>query len=373
MSSKPDYYVVLGVERGSDETVIKKAYRSLALKYHPDRNPGDVEAEERFKEAAEAYEVLSNPQKRQLYDQYGHEGLGGQSFGGFNNFGDIFSAFGDIFGDIFGQSKPRGGPKRGRDLGVEQVVDFREAYNGCEKLVKVPRMEKCEDCAGTGSKSKIVQVCPKCHGEGQVMTSMSFIRMASVCPQCRGTGEFPSDPCPSCRGAGKVTRHKEISVRIPAGVDTGARLRVRGEGEAGDQGGPRGDLYVDIAVRHSDLFSRERNHVVYETKIDVVLAALGGDLEVPTVDGGTRDVSVPAGAQNGKLLRVPGLGFPSLSTGARGDFIVVLAVATPVNLTDRQRELLEEFGAIENEKKSENTLDRWARKLTSKVKKVLQS
>ncbi|MDR0355285.1 MAG: molecular chaperone DnaJ [Deltaproteobacteria bacterium] len=372
MSKKADYYDILGVDRNADPTTIKKAYRSMALKYHPDRNPGDAQAEESFKQAAEAYEVLSDPEKRQLYDRYGHDGLSNSGFQGFSGFSDIFSSFGDIFGDFFGGA--RNGPKKGRDLGLELVVDYVEAYTGSEAKVKVPRQEPCEACAGTGSKSKIVQLCPKCQGEGQVLQNMGFIRMATTCPQCRGTGEYPSDPCPSCGGRKTINTQREITVRIPAGVNTGARMRIKGEGGTGELGGPPGDLYVDIVVKHHEIFGRERNHVLYETKIDMVLASLGGDLEVPTVTGEKRLVKVPEGAQNGKLIRIPGLGFPSLgSSGSRGDLIVALSVTTPRNLTERQKELLEEFAAIEEEKKNESSLKGWTRKISDKVKKALHN
>ncbi|MDR2367872.1 MAG: molecular chaperone DnaJ [Deltaproteobacteria bacterium] len=373
MSKKPDYYDVLGVGRDSDPASIKKAYRTLAFKYHPDRNPGDPEAEERFKEAAEAYEVLSDQEKRQLYDQYGHEGLHHAGFQGFSGFGDIFSAFGDIFGGSFFGNVSRG-PKKGRDLGIEITIDFVDAFNGCESKIRVPRAETCEACEGTGSTSKRLRTCPKCNGQGQIFQGVGFIRMATTCPQCRGTGEYAVDPCPECNGQGRVSRHREITVQIPAGVETGARLRIRGEGGAGDPGGMPGDLYVDIAVRHHDKFGRERNHVLYDTKIDMVLASLGGDLEVPTVSGETRTVRVPEGAQNGKLIRIPGLGFPSPNgNGNRGDQIVSLTVMTPKNLTDRQKEILEEFAAIEVEKSHESPLKGWSRKIGQKVKKVLQS
>jgi molecular chaperone DnaJ len=373
MSNKADYYNVLGVSRGSDQATIKKAYRSLALKYHPDRNPGDQEAEEHFKEAAEAYEVLSDSEKRKLYDQYGHEGLRHAGFEGFQGYGDIFSSFGDIFGDLFGNVR-RGGAQRGRDLGVEIAIDFVEAYNGCENRLKVPRVEKCEACDGTGSVSRRLQYCSKCNGQGQILQGGGFFRMAVTCPQCRGTGEYATDPCPECSGQGRVTRHREISVHVPAGISTGARLKLRGEGGLGEKGGEPGDLYVEISVRHHDFFGRERNHVLYDTKISMVLATLGGDLEVPTVNGETKIVKVPEGAQNGKLIRIPGLGFPNPATGGnRGDQIISLTVVTPKNLTDRQRELLEEFERIEVEKEQESPFKGWTRKLGQKVKKVLQN
>jgi molecular chaperone DnaJ len=254
------------------------------------------------------------------------------------------------------------------------VIEYVEAYTGCDPKVKSPRVEKCETCEGTGARSKIAQACPRCQGQGQVVQNHGFIRMATTCPQCRGTGEFPSDPCPDCNGHGRVNRHREINIHVPAGVSTGARLRLKGEGGAGEMGGQPGDLYVDVIVKHQDVFGRERNHVLYETKIDMVLAALGGELEVPTVTGETRTVKVPEGAQNGKLIRIPGLGFRALgSSESRGDLIVSLSVSTPKNLTDRQREILEEFRAIEEEKSHENPLKGWTRKFTNKVKKVLQN
>ncbi|MDR0622699.1 MAG: DnaJ domain-containing protein, partial [Deltaproteobacteria bacterium] len=243
MSKKPDYYDVLGIGRDSDPASIKKAYRNLALKFHPDRNPGDAEAEDRFKEAAEAYEVLSDPEKRALYDQYGHEGLNHAGFQGFSGFGDIFSAFGDIFGDIFGGGNR--GPKRGRDLGVEVTIDYVDAYNGCERKIPIPRLEHCEACQGTGSVTKQLTTCPKCGGSGQIFQGMGFIRMASTCSQCHGTGRYAPDPCPECNGEGRVTRYREVIVPIKAGVSTGARYRVRGEGAVGDLGGEPGDLYVE--------------------------------------------------------------------------------------------------------------------------------
>jgi molecular chaperone DnaJ len=374
MSGKTDYYDVLGVGRSADQDSIKKAYRSLALKYHPDRNPGDAEAEERFKEAAEAYEVLSDPEKKRLYDQYGFEGLNSSGFqGGFRDFGDIFSAFGDIFGDIFGGSGGRPGPRHGRDLGLELTIDYVEAYTGCDSKVKIPRVESCEACAGTGSRSRTRKVCPKCQGQGQVVQGMGFIRMATTCPQCHGSGEFATDPCPECRGQGSVKRQRELTVHVPAGVTTGSRLRLRGEGEPGAMGGVPGDLYVEIAVRHHEVFGREGKHVLLDRRIDMTLAALGGELEVPTVSGETKTVYVPAGAQNGKLLRIPELGFPVPGSGARGDQIISLIVATPRDLTDRQIELLNEFAEIEEEKRNENPLKGFTRKLGKKVKKVFHS
>ncbi|MDR3203867.1 MAG: molecular chaperone DnaJ [Deltaproteobacteria bacterium] len=375
MNNKTDYYDVLGVSRDADNEALKKAYRVLARKYHPDVNPGDADCEARFKEAAEAYSVLSDPEKRRLYDQYGFEGLSSSGFqGGFSGFGDIFSAFGDLFGDLFSSSSRRHpGPRRGQDLGLELTIDFVEAYKGCEVKVKVPRVESCMECDGTGSRTKTRQYCPNCKGQGQIVQGSGFIRMATSCPQCHGTGEVPQDPCRECQGLGRIKRVREITVQVPAGVSTGARLRVRGEGEAGTLGGDNGDLYVAIAVRHHELFGRERQHVLLDFKIDMITAALGGEIEVPTVCEGPKTIRVPAGSQNGKLIRIPELGFVFPQSTQRGEQIVSLSVVIPKDLTDRQRELLEEFGKIENEKKNESSIKGWTRKIGKKVKKVLQS
>lgn len=374
MSVKTCYYEVLGVERQADGSTIKKAYRSLALQYHPDRNPGDDEAEAKFKEAAEAYEVLSDPEKRRLYDQYGHEGLNNAGFqGGFSDFGDIFSAFGNIFQDFF-QGGGAGSPnraRRGRDLVYEAVIEFTEAFTGTSLELKIPREESCQTCDGTGSKSHNRSRCQQCGGSGQVYQGCGFIRMASACPICRGSGSIVTDPCDDCLGAGRLKRTRTLSVKIPAGVDTGSRMRLSGEGEGGYNGGPPGDLYVEIIVRHHEFFSREHNHVLLERKVDMVTAALGAEIEVPTVTGGVQTLSIPAGAQNGKLLRLNGLGFKSPTGGTTGDLIVSLIVATPQDLTERQEELLREFASLEDEKKGESTIKRFAKKARRKLKKAL--
>ncbi|MDR1084911.1 MAG: molecular chaperone DnaJ [Deltaproteobacteria bacterium] len=372
MSLKADYYTVLGVTREADGETIKKAYRAMALKYHPDRNQGDAQAEERFKEAAEAYEVLSDPEKRNLYDQFGHDGLKHTGFQGFSGFGDIFSSFGDIFSDIFGSSQSvRRGPKKGRDLGVELRIDFVESYTGTEKDITIPREENCETCSGTGSKSGIWQVCSQCGGQGQIFQNRGFFRLASTCPQCHGTGEYAQDPCPDCQGTGRVHRKKTLSVKVPAGVNTGFRLLLRGQGEAGPKGGQSGDLYVEVFVHHHDSFSRERNHLILEHKIDMVTAALGGEIQVPTLTGESQAVKVPAGSQNGKLIRLPNLGFKD-PNGHRqnGDFIVAFNVTVPKDLTERQRELLVEFAQIEEEKSGQSILRGLTRKVGKKLKNV---
>ena len=374
MSAKVCYYEVLGVERQADGATIKKAYRSLALKYHPDRNPGDAEAETKFKEAAEAYEVLSDEEKRRLYDQYGHEGLDSAGFqGGFQDFGDIFSAFGGIFQDLFQNAGPgaQNRPRRGRDLVYEQFIEFTEAFSGTSVELKIPREENCPECDGTGSKSHSRSTCRQCGGSGQVYQGRGFIRMASTCPICRGTGSMVSDPCDECRGQGRLKRTKTLSVRIPAGVDTGSRMRLSGEGEAGYNGGPPGDLYVELIVRHHEFFSREHNHVLLERKIDLVNAALGGEIEVPLVDGGSETLKIPAGAQNGKLLRLSSQGFKSPTGGPTGDLIVSLIVTTPQDLTEEQEQLLLRFAELETEKKGDSPLKRIAKKARRKLKKAL--
>lgn len=374
MATKMCYYEVLGVDRQADGSTIKKAYRALALRYHPDRNPGNAEAETKFKEAAEAYEVLSDAEKRRLYDQYGHEGLNNAGFqGGFSDFGDILSAFGNIFGDFFqgGSQGSTNRPRRGRDLVYEAVIEFTEAFSGTSLEVKIPREESCPACDGTGSKSHSRSTCQQCGGSGQVYQGRGFIRMASTCPICRGQGSIVADPCDDCRGAGRLKRTRSLSVKVPAGVDTGSRMRLTGEGESGWNGGPPGDLYVELIVRHHEFFSREQNHVLLERKIDLVTAALGADIQVPTVTGTSETMTIPAGAQNGKLLRLHGQGFKSPAGGPTGDLIVSLVVTTPQNLTERQEELLREFAAMEDEKNGESTLRRFAKKAGRKLKKAL--
>ena len=373
MNGKTCYYEILGVDRQADAAALKKAYRALALKNHPDRNPGDLEAETRFKEAAEAYEVLSDPEKRRLYDQYGHEGLNRAGFsGGFQDFGDIFSAFGSIFQDFFspGQGSPNR-PRRGRDLVYEAVLEFIEAFTGTALEIKVPREENCPACDGSGSRSLHRAPCRECSGSGQIYQGRGFIRMASTCPHCRGAGTYAPDPCGDCQGRGRLKRTRVLSVKIPAGVDTGSRLRLSGEGEAGWNGGPPGDLYVEMIVRPHEYFSRERNHVLLERKIDLVTAALGAEIEVPTVTGESRTMVIPAGIQNGKLLRLEGLGFKNPAGGAPGDIIVSFILETPVDLTARQKELLREFSVLEAEKKNDSTLTRLARKARRKLQSAL--
>jgi molecular chaperone DnaJ len=375
--NKNDYYSVLGVDRNADAEALKKAYRAMALKYHPDRNQGDSEAEARFKEAAEAYSVLSDPEKRRLYDQYGHEGLKGQNFGGgfedfFSGFGGRFG-FGDIFNDFFGGGSQRQkGPRRGNDIGYELYITFEESYTGVEKEINITREENCASCHGSGSRSGTRETCPQCRGQGQVFQGNSFIRMATTCPQCRGQGTIAKDPCPDCRGQGRVKKSSQVLLKIPAGVDTGHRLRLQGKGDAGEMGAPSGDLFVAIGVKSHPIFSRERNHVYLEKKIDFTLATLGGELTIPTVTGETMVVTVPEGSQHGALLHVSGLGFPNLTNNSKkGDLVICLLVVIPKRLTERQKELLVEFSKIEEEKGSETTFKGWTKKMGKKLKKAL--
>ena len=367
--SKRDYYEVLGVTRESDSDEVKRAYRQMALKYHPDRNPGDQEAEDLFKEAAEAYEVLQDPEKRRIYDQYGHEGLQGAGFRGFNGFEDVFSSFGDIFEEFFGggRRRRRTGPSRGSDLRYDLEIDFIEAALGKEVELTIPKEENCSDCNGTGSETGLRQTCSTCGGQGQVYQSRGFIRMATTCPNCEGLGQVVSDPCPGCSGRGRVAVEKKVAVRIPAGVDTGSRLRLRNEGEAGRLGGPQGDLYVVVHVRAHEYFEREGDHVLLHVPISMVDATLGGEVEVPTLEG-SRKLKVPKGINTGEVLRFRNEGFPNIRGYGKGDQIMEIQVQTPTNLTKKQVELLREFSALEEEKGKKKS---WAERAAEKVKEAL--
>ena len=366
---KRDYYEVLGVRRDADAEEIKKAYRQLAMQYHPDRNPGDKDAENYFKEAAEAYEVLRDPEKRQIYNQFGHEGLQGTGFGGFGGFEDIFSTFGDLFEEFFGGSRRhrRAGPTVGRDLRYDLEIAFEEAATGKDVELNLNREENCEACDGTGSQSGDRQVCPTCRGQGQVYQSRGFIRLATTCPQCGGMGQILTDPCETCHGRGRIDREKIVSVHIPPGVDNDSRLRLRGEGEAGRLGGPRGDLYVVIHVRPHEFFERHGDHVTCRIPISMVDAALGAEIDVPTL-AGSRNLKIPRGTNNGELLRFRGQGFPNLRGFGRGDQIMEIQVLTPSKLTKRQEELLREFADLEKEKHKKKS---WTQRASEKVKEAL--
>ena len=346
--SKRDYYEVLGVERGVSEAELKKAYRRLAMKHHPDRNPDDKASEDKFKEANEAYEVLSDASKRTAYDQYGHAGvdqsMGGGHPGGGANFSDIFGdVFSDFFGGAAGGRGGRGGAQRGSDLRYTLELGLEEAVRGTSVTIRVPTLVNCKTCEGSGAKKGTSPVtCTTCGGIGQVRMQQGFFSVQQTCPRCHGNGKMITDPCGSCHGHGRVEEHKTLSVKVPAGVDTGDRIRLSGEGEAGAMGGPAGDLYVVVNVREHAIFQRDGKHLYCEVPISFADAALGGELEVPTLDGRVK-LKIPEGTQTGKLFRLRGKGVAPVRGGGAGDLMCRVAVETPVHLDRRQRELLEEF------------------------------
>ena len=344
--SKRDYYEVLGVNRDASDDDLKKAYRRLAMKYHPDRNPDDADAESKFKEASEAYEILGDGEKRQAYDQFGHAGVdpsqgGAGGFGFEGNFGDIF---GDVFGDIFGGGRSRGnGRGRGSDLRYNLQLSLEQAVSGDTVEVRIPVLAECEECDGSGAApGTSPQTCPECQGAGQIRVSQGFFSLQQTCPRCRGQGRVVTDPCRSCNGAGRMEKRKTLSVKIPAGVDTGDRIRLTGEGEAGFSGGPPGDLYVQVEVVEHPIFVREGQHLYCEVPIQFTDAVLGGELEVPTLDGRVK-LKIPAETQTGKVFRLRGKGVTQVRGGGVGDLLCKVIVETPVNLTERQKELLREF------------------------------
>lgn len=360
--SKRDYYEVLGVSREASQDEIKSAYRKLAFKFHPDRNQDDPESESRFKEAAEAYEVLGNAEKRQTYDRFGHEGVNGNGFSGFSSSEDIFGAFSDIFGEVFGFSAAgrRGGgnrPRPGSDLRYNLDITFRQAAKGAEVDIRIPVEQSCEQCDGSGAAPGTrPQTCSQCGGSGTMQQAQGFFRISVTCPQCRGAGSIVTDPCEECMGRGTVIRDKDLKVRIPAGVDNNSRLRLRGEGEAGMFGGPPGDLYVVIRVEPDSVFERQGQNLVIRREISFVEAALGHRLEVPTLDDPV-NLDIPKGSQSGEVFRLRGLGLPHPGSSHQGDLLVEVRVKTPVNLNKRQEELLREFSEIESKKLSTKARD----------------
>jgi molecular chaperone DnaJ len=354
MSTKRCYYEILGVSRTAADDEIKRAYRKLAFEYHPDRNPDDPEAEAMFKEAAEAYEILRDPEKRERYDRFGHQGVNGQAGGGFSNTDDIFSAFSDIFGEFFGFSNMGGGAgtraAAGADLRYNLTVSFRDAAKGSEVNLNIPREVPCSHCGGSGARpGTSPSMCQQCGGSGQVRRNQGFFQIAMPCPACHGQGQVITDPCPECRGKGRVEETKDLKVRIPAGVDTGSRLRLRGEGEMGMHGGPPGDLYVVIYVEEDDVFQRQGQDLILEQEISFVQAALGDKVEIPTLDEPV-SMSVPKGTQSGEVFQMRGLGIPNIGGSGSGDLLVKVAVKTPTHLNKRQEELLKEFARLEEEK-----------------------
>ncbi|MEW5770012.1 MAG: molecular chaperone DnaJ [Pseudomonadota bacterium] len=346
--SKRDYYEILGVAKGASDDEIKKAFKKLAMKHHPDRNQGDKAAEEKFKEAKEAYDILSDAQKRAAYDQYGHAGvdpsMGGAGGGNYRDFADAFS---DIFGDIFGGG---GGGRRshvyrGADLRYNLEISLEEAARGTETKIKVPVLSECEHCHGSGAKPGTDPVtCPTCGGHGQVRMQQGFFSIQQTCPRCHGSGRVIAEPCSHCHGEGRIKKHKTLSVRIPAGVDEGDRIRLSGEGEAGINGGPPGDLYVQIHLREHAVFQRDHDDLHCEMPISFATAALGGEIEIPTLDGHAT-IKIPAETQTGKVFRLRGKGIKGVRSDHHGDLLAHVVVETPINLTERQKELLKEFEA----------------------------
>jgi molecular chaperone DnaJ len=351
-----DYYKILGVSRDATEEEIKRSYRKIAMQYHPDRNPGNKEAEEKFKIASEAYEVLSDPEKREIYDHYGIEGLKGTGFTGFRGFDDIFSAFGDIFEDFFGFGttyKRRTKARPGADLRYDLKISFYDAAFGKETEIEIPKEVLCDICNGTGAKPGThPAICPNCKGTGQVTRSQGFFTISTTCSQCRGGGKFIPHPCKECRGLGRVKVNKKIQIKLPPGVDTGSKLRIRGEGEEGERGGPPGDLFVFLYVEPHDFFSRDGDDIICQIPISFTQAVLGSEIEIPTLNG-KRNLSIPKGTESGEIFRIKGEGFPKLRGYGRGDQVVQIVVKTPNNLTKRQEELLREFEGISMKKERE--------------------
>jgi molecular chaperone DnaJ len=351
-TEKRDYYEVLQIQKGVSIEEIKKAYRKLALKFHPDKNPGDAEAEEKFKEAAEAYSVLSDDEKRARYDRYGHQGVGGM--GGFdpNQFADFGDILGDLFGfgDFFGTSRRKSTrPARGNDLRHDLELEFLDAAFGKEVSLDVPRTVTCTTCSGSGAKPGTQPVtCSGCAGRGQIRYSQGFFAVARTCPQCGGAGKVIKDPCPACSGAGRVREEKTISVKVPAGVDDGSRLRIAGEGESGYNGGPAGDLYVFLSVAPHPKFTRRDYDIHSDQSISFTQAALGGEVQTQTIDG-AESLRVAAGTQPGQVFRLRGKGVRFLDGGDRGDHYVHMSVRVPTSLTEDQKRLLQEFAATEGE------------------------
>jgi len=344
--SKRDYYEILGCARDASDATIKSAYRKLALKYHPDRNPGDPAAEEQFKAAAEAYAIISDPEKRAAYDRFGHAGVSGAGAGGFDpnafaGFEDIFGSLGDLFG--FGGRRQRGGPQRGSDLRYDLEISFEESFTGTETSIQIPREETCETCSGSGAAAgSAPEVCMQCKGSGQLRFQQGFLTVARPCSTCRGTGKVISKPCQACRGAGRVGRERKITAKIPAGIATGQRLRIYGEGEHGTAGGPPGDLYVVVHVQDHDVFHREDDDLYCHLNVSFPTLAMGGTVAVPTLTGDDQ-IKIPAGTQAGARFKLRGKGMPNVSGRGQGDLYAVTRVSIPKKLTKEQKHLLEEL------------------------------
>ena len=355
--AKRDYYEILGVDKSSNADQIKSAYRKLAVKYHPDKNKGDKAAEDKFKEASEAYHVLSNQERKQNYDNFGHAAFeNGGGRGGFGNF-DFSSSFSDIFEDFFGEGfggtrgRSRKSNYRGSDLRYDLTIDLEEAYFGKKQDIKFSTSEKCNSCNGSGSKPGYeIESCSMCRGHGQVRSSQGFFTVQQTCPQCSGSGEEITSPCGTCSGQGKRQASKRLSVTIPKGVDDGTRIRLAGKGEAGSRGAGNGDLYLFINVNSHELFKRQDEHLFFECPVSIADAALGTSIEIPTIDGGKAKIKIPSGTQSGKQFRLRGKGMPYMRGSGSGDLYVQVNTEVPISLNNEQRELLEKFRDIENEK-----------------------
>jgi molecular chaperone DnaJ len=354
--SKRDYYEILGVSRTATDVEIKSAYRKLAMKCHPDKNPGDHAAEEQFKEAAEAYAILADTEKRSLYDRFGHAGVRSGPGGGagfdpsvFQEFGDFADILGNMFGfgDLFGGSgRRRGGPQRGADLRYDLEISFEESARGSETTVQIPRQENCETCSGSGSAAgSSASTCPHCKGQGQVRYQQGFFTVARTCPQCRGAGKIITKPCETCKGAGRVTKERKITVKIPPGIATGQQLRLQGDGESGSGGGPAGHLYVVVHVHEHEFFRRDGNNLFCEIPVNFTTVALGGPVQVPTLDG-PETVKVPEGTPTGTTLRLKGKGMPDVNGRGRGDLFATVQVQTPKKLSREQKKIIEELAKV---------------------------
>lgn len=367
--AKRDYYDLLGVQKGASADEIKKGYRTKAKELHPDRNADNPDAEAQFKEVNEAYEVLKDADKKAAYDRYGHAafeggmGASARPGGGFQGNGDFASAFSDVFDDLFGDfmgggrgSGGRQRASRGSDLRYNLRITLEEAFAGLQKTVNVPTSVACTECKGTGAESGAEPTtCPTCSGMGKVRAQQGFFTVERTCPTCHGMGQMIKNPCKSCHGQGRVEKERSLSVNIPAGVETGTRIRLAGEGEAGMRGGPSGDLYIFIEVANHAIFERDGVNLFCHVPVSMATAALGGDIEVPTIDGGRSRVKIPGGSQSGRQMRLRGKGMPALRGGGEGDMYIELAVETPVNLTSRQKEILKEFDELSEENNPESS------------------
>jgi molecular chaperone DnaJ len=377
--SKRDYYEVLGVARGASDQDIKSAYRKLALQHHPDRNPGSKEAEDKFKEAAEAYSVLADADKRHMYDRFGHAGLGGAATGGFDptvftGFEDILGGLGDIFGfgEVFGAggARRRGGPARGADLRYDLEISFEESAKGSETSIQIPRQEQCESCHGSGSApGSKPTTCQQCQGRGQLRYQQGFFTVARTCGHCRGTGQLITKPCQTCRGTGRLQKEKKLTVRIPAGIATGQRMRLSGEGEAGSNGGPRGDLYVVIHVQEHAYFQRDGNDLYAEIPVNFTTLALGGTIRIPTLDG-EEPFAVPDGTETGTTFRLRARGMPDVSGRGHGDLNITVKAVTPKKLTKEQKKLLEQLATSLPKEKFEPTASQDDKGIFGRVKDI---